>query len=109
MKCASTKERVIFHLFETTRCVQAFLVTGGCVAGSRLSFSLGFRAFEDDDIACHCLSIVKVSVSALGKRIQLRHERCGDAQATHFRLLVKQRIFQIDVFLDFNALRHSKS
>lgn len=55
MEGATAQEGVILHLFQSTWSVEAFFVARGCVAGSGLSFSLCFRAFEDDDVACHGL------------------------------------------------------
>ena len=53
MQGALLKEGIELHFFKTAWCVQAFLVTGGYVTGSRLTQSLSFSAFKDDNIACH--------------------------------------------------------
>ena len=99
---ATTQERVVLNLFQAAWSVQALLVAGRGVAGSWLSFSLGFRAFENDDVAWHGSVVVKCLDKSLQNRIihpvsALREG--GDAQTTHFGALVKQRIRGIAIFL----------
>ncbi len=53
MKGAALEEVVKLHFLKTAGSTDALLVSCGHVAGGRLTFSLGFRAFEDDDIAGH--------------------------------------------------------
>jgi len=53
MERTTAQEGVELDLLKTARSAQAFFVTRGHKAGRRLSFSLGFCAFEDDDVAGH--------------------------------------------------------
>jgi len=46
-------EVIELHFLKTTRGADALLVSCRHVAGRRCSGSLGFRAFEDDDVAGH--------------------------------------------------------
>jgi hypothetical protein len=52
---AALEEWVVFYFLKASGGADAFLVTGGDVTGGGTAFCLGFRAFEDDDIAWHKL------------------------------------------------------
>ena len=53
MKGAALEKVIEFHFFETTRRAQAFLIARGDVARRGFTLRLGFRAFEDNDLAWH--------------------------------------------------------
>ena len=53
MKGAALEKVIKLHFFKTTRCAQAFLVARGDVARRRFTLRLGFRTFEDNDLAWH--------------------------------------------------------
>ena len=53
MQRTATQEMIEFDFLKTTWGKQALLVTRRHEAGRRLAFSLGFGAFEDDDVAGH--------------------------------------------------------
>ena len=57
MKSTALKERIEFHLFETTRSTETLFVAGGHVAGGRFPFRFGFGAFENNDVAWHGLEL----------------------------------------------------
>lgn len=53
MQSATTQEGIELDFLKTSRGAEALLIASGNVAGSRLSFSLGFRAFKDNDVSGH--------------------------------------------------------
>ncbi len=59
VKGATLEEVVELNLFQTTWGVQALLIAGCNVAGSLLTFGLGLRAFQNDDISRHiCVLLI---------------------------------------------------
>ena len=53
MHRAAAQERIVFHLLQTVWGVGALFVAGGNVTGDGFAFRTGFRAFEDNEVACH--------------------------------------------------------
>lgn len=65
MKRAALEEVVELHLLKTARGTKAFLVARGDVTGGGHTLSLGFGAFEDDDIAWHDVETWEAETSSI--------------------------------------------
>ena len=53
MQRMPTEERIILFLFQASRCIEAFLVSGADVTGDRFALRFRLGAFESNDIPWH--------------------------------------------------------
>ena len=56
MKRPAIQERIEFHLLKTARRTQAFLVTGGCIAGGGFPLGFSLRALQNYNVSWHDLA-----------------------------------------------------